>query len=203
MQSESKRKLTYEQKISFVLLLVFGCLALGLGALRIRNTMYKPFALSNAIPVTISNLADNINSLQYRDTDFDGLNDFEEKYIYQTSMYLADSDSDGIDDKTEVSRGNNPLCPSGKNCSGNLVSVSGLQQNSTSTILGNSIKAPEQKPEDLNKLLNDPKKLRSALLSAGVDSKVLDQVTDDQLLFIVSEAIPSSTSFNNIAVPTP
>jgi len=54
--------------------------------------------------------------LKLQDTDADGLNDYEELYFYQTSPYLADSDSDGYDDPTELKSGNDPNCPKGENC---------------------------------------------------------------------------------------
>ena len=40
--------------------------------------------------------------LKTKDTDEDGINDFDELYVYETSVYLADSDSDGIDDGEEI-----------------------------------------------------------------------------------------------------
>ncbi|KKR07678.1 MAG: Ig domain-containing protein [Parcubacteria group bacterium GW2011_GWC2_39_14] len=54
--------------------------------------------------------------LKQRDTDVDGINDFEELYIYKTSPYLADTDSDGQTDIEEIKAGEDPTCPSGQNC---------------------------------------------------------------------------------------
>src|SRR3990167_3984046 len=51
-----------------------------------------------------------------KDTDTDGLVDYDELYVYKTSPYIVDSDSDGFDDKQEVYSGNNPNCPTGKDC---------------------------------------------------------------------------------------
>ncbi len=182
--------LTHEQKISFVLLLVFGIVAIGLGVLKIRNTLYKPFALSNNIPSTIKMLVDNVNYLQYRDTDKDGLTDFEELYVYKTSPYVADTDSDGVDDKTELGKGDNPNCASGKQCGAALTwsSVS-----TTGRILS-GVANPGPAPADINLLLKDPKQLRAALVQSGVDQKLLSQINDTQLLQLVAELMsPSGT----------
>lgn len=54
--------------------------------------------------------------LRARDTDEDGLNDFDELYIYQTSPYLADTDSDGVNDIDEIKKLEDPTCPIGQNC---------------------------------------------------------------------------------------
>ncbi len=54
--------------------------------------------------------------LKTKDTDGDGVNDFDELYVYDTSVYLADSDSDGIDDGVEIKNYTDPLCPEGYDC---------------------------------------------------------------------------------------
>ena len=101
--------LSKEQKIGVILLSVFSVFAIGLGILQIRNTMYAPFALNKQIPNLVRDDIVSNEALMYRDTDKDGLNDFDELYVYATSAYLADTDSDGISDKAEVDKGTNPL----------------------------------------------------------------------------------------------
>ena len=55
-------------------------------------------------------------ALKGKDSDFDGLSDFEEIYIYRTSAYLEDSDGDQLTDKNEINNGTDPLCALGDNC---------------------------------------------------------------------------------------
>ncbi|MBU1036941.1 CAP domain-containing protein [Patescibacteria group bacterium] len=45
------------------------------------------------------------------DADKDGLNDYEEKYIYGTDPYNPDTDLDGMSDGKEVKKGRNPKGP--------------------------------------------------------------------------------------------
>lgn len=49
--------------------------------------------------------------LKFKDTDGDGLSDYEEKYIYGTNFKNSDSDGDGMKDGDEVKKGRNPLGP--------------------------------------------------------------------------------------------
>jgi len=50
------------------------------------------------------------------DSDGDGLTDVMETGVYNTSAYLADSDSDGINDAAEIQAGTDPNCPEGQTC---------------------------------------------------------------------------------------
>ncbi len=54
--------------------------------------------------------------LRLKDTDRDGLSDWDEMNTYRTSAYLADSDSDGSQDGVEIARGTDPNCPQGREC---------------------------------------------------------------------------------------
>ena len=87
------------QKTGFVLLLVFGIMAVGLGFLQMRNNIYNPFAISIFQDESnIDSLLDEQTRLQMIDTDHDGINDWEELNFYETSPYLPDTDSDGAGD---------------------------------------------------------------------------------------------------------
>lgn len=61
---------------------------------------------------------DGLNSLQEyihgtnpnsRDTDKDGLSDYDEVYVYFTNPCVKDTDGDGLNDGTEIMNGLNPL----------------------------------------------------------------------------------------------
>lgn len=115
---------TKEQKLGVVLLGLFGVLAIGMGTLQMRNTIYGPFVLrpvKNAKPAFLS---DERVRLQQVDTDHDGLNDYEELQTYGTSPYIPDTDSDGVKDAEEIQKGTDPNCPESQNC-GSAVAAGG------------------------------------------------------------------------------
>jgi len=91
------------------------------GASNWLNSLKTPFALTANINqsqnngLAAGNLSD-LQALQQKDTDFDGLSDYDEMYLYNTSAYLPDTDSDGFDDFTEVQSGQDPNCPKGQDC---------------------------------------------------------------------------------------
>ncbi|MBI5733572.1 MAG: hypothetical protein HY973_01325 [Candidatus Kerfeldbacteria bacterium] len=95
-------------------------LALALGFWQLRNSIRMPFAPpanTNEQTTTPTN-SEDVESLKNKDSDGDGLSDYDEIYLYHTSSYLKDTDSDGVDDKTETTRGTDPNCPEGKTCEG-------------------------------------------------------------------------------------
>ncbi|NCS72430.1 MAG: hypothetical protein GW775_04145 [Candidatus Magasanikbacteria bacterium] len=117
-QDVSPHELSAGQKTGFVLLLVFAILVVGVGFLQMRNTIYNPFAVRTAKEVRdLNSLVDNETLLlQSTDTDGDGLYDYDELTFYETSPYLPDTDSDGINDNIEIEQGTDPLCPKGSVC---------------------------------------------------------------------------------------
>ena len=191
------RRLSKEQKIGFVLLLCFAILTVSLGLLQIRNTMYAPFALNTNIPPDLKEKVNDQLSLQYRDTDLDGLSDFDELYVYNTSPYLVDTDSDGLTDKQEVDQGKDPNCAEGKTC---VPEDTAQVVVSSSTINATDPGAP---PQDVTQMLQDPKQLRQMLLQAGMDKKVLDSYADKDLLKMTQDlmATPTSTASTNVTQP--
>ena len=58
----------------------------------------------------------DVEAMKKMDTDGDGLSDYLEQYVYGTSAYIEDSDSDGISDKNEVIVGQDPMCAQGTDC---------------------------------------------------------------------------------------
>jgi len=109
------------QKIITGSLLFVGLAAFTFGIYRITGTIDSPFKIKSSQITDSSSLLNSsqqteIEQLKNKDTDKDGLKDYDELYLYQTSPYVRDSDSDGSDDKNEVESNNDPNCPKDQNC---------------------------------------------------------------------------------------
>lgn len=122
--------------------------------------------------------AKTLEELKNSDTDQDGLNDYQEKYQFNTSMFLADTDSDGYSDEEEVRTGNDPLCPTGQDC--NLLRL--ITPNTKIAEVIDSI--------DLNGDLTLQEaavaEFRKFLLDNGFAQSEVDALSDDDLLYIFS-----------------
>lgn len=200
-----EKRLTGQQKTGFVLLLVFGVLVVSLGFLQMRNTIYGPFTLGNMFGDNQASqmFLDEQTRLQSIDTDRDGIKDYEELNFYETSPYLPDTDSDGIDDGVEIEQGTNPLCVEGENCGQTATDIpAGSVYTSTSTNGSSELPGGAEadtgfeflngENTDIFALLQDPKLLRQLLLETGkVTSEQLEGVEDAQLLEMVQDILAS------------
>lgn len=178
-----KSALSNEQKISFVLLIIFSVLVIVLGCLQIRNTLYKSFALDSSIPLDINSQVKNIDALKYRDTDGDSLSDYDELYVYSTSPYITDTDSDGIADGQEVKNKTNPNCKEGSSCDYSLTSQdtanTSLDSSPTITIGGVTFSGDTA---DLGQIFSDPQKIRILLKESGMAEEAVNAFSDEELL---------------------
>ena len=127
-----------------------------------------------------------------RDTDHDGLSDFEETNNYQTSPFLEDTDGDGINDGQEIALGKDPLCPEGSDCS-----LSGSNANSAATSTEVSVKTPEEINQDLLlKALSgssDAASLRTLLIQNGASSEDLSKISDADLMASYAEVLKTQS----------
>lgn len=145
-------------------------------------------------------------ALRERDTDQDGLVDYDELYVWNTSPYLADTDSDGFDDKTEALSGNDPNCPSGRDCARAPTTASGAQPGSADAsgvpvVLPDDLMPKQDQVIDLfsgqgdmNALLQTltelpPDQVRKLLLDNGVPKEVLDNLDDETVMSLYRDAL--------------
>ncbi len=200
---------TKEQKVGFLLLFVFAIFAVGLGALQIRNTIYAPFAFDDTPESPLANVVSTEEQQTLRlksiDTDNDGLYDYDEIYLYETSPYIEDTDSDGISDAREIETSTDPLCPKGKKCdrqdpvtsptSDQTVTQDPTQQRLQGFLGNNTVMVPKEQQASADqqvfeKLINDPTYLRNILIETGeVSYDKLSEISDEDLVASVKEAM--------------
>ncbi len=190
-------------KTLLTLILVVGIAGIVLGFVQLNKSINGPFNDTEESSLNQTSTRDELAALQEQDTDKDNLSDFDELYLYETSPYIADSDSDGVNDNIELSLGQDPNCPEGTTCrSVPLNTASSLDDilnedetntNSSTNSDSNSNQAvTNPSPEDVS--VSD---LREALAGAGVPAETLDAIDDDTLLELYGEALQEETGTTN------
>ena len=198
-------KVGWQQKFAVVFLSLFGVSAVVLWAVQFNS------GLQVSKPLTAEQLADSQSSdqaasdalLRNQDTDGDGLSDYLELALYNTSPYLEDTDSDGINDKQEVDGGSDPNCPSGQDCS--IDAGSGATSEADASVSSPLPAADTDATADSQ--LNDTDErqaieaifdgtvdaasLRVLLKNSGMSSEMLEQITDEQLLDMYKKTLES------------
>jgi hypothetical protein len=151
--------------VGFILFAIF---ILVFGYFSIKNKIEGPFQVAKQNSEVTE--ADVRRILAVKDTDQDGLTDEQEIFTYYTSIYLADSDSDGYNDKGEVDAGSDPI-------------------NAESTPLNKNVATKQATtiPEQNNEL--STQEIRALLVKMGVPQTTIDQVDDETLRKIYQETI--------------
>jgi len=204
------------QKIAATSLAVFGVLIIVLWFAQLKNNIYGPFNQPVNQSQGVADAVTNDAVLKAKDTDGDGLNDYDELNIYNTSPYLEDTDGDGFKDGEEIENNADPNCPSGRTCTGGLLDntapaeganssgalpspENGLnnlvnQSNGLDSLLNqfsveqstSGLNALSQ--EQLNALKNiDVVSLRQLLIQSGMPKETLDKISDADLMQSYSE----------------
>jgi len=161
-------------------ILFFGLAALVLGFFQFRYQINKDIFAKFQPNAAVSGPEDLLG-LKDKDTDQDGLSDYDELYFYLSSPYLQDTDSDGINDQKEVAVGSDPTCPEGQNCFAfwNPGSASTQTNDASDLFLSNQISSLQ---------------LRETLKQAGMTDDELAQFTDEELMQLYQEALAGMQS---------
>lgn len=195
---------TRAEKLGFAGLVVLFIIIIYLGFSQLGSNIRSPFngfiakysGGGEAAPAATEEAA-VMEAAKNKDTDKDGLSDYDELYIFRTSPYLSDTDSDGIADKQEVEGGTDPNCPQGKVCGGSPLA------NPAATVMAtSSLSVPFQNIPSADQILlqsmlgsnPDPKSLREFLLKQGMDAKTLEKFSDTELLAVFKESISVASS---------
>ena len=195
-----------EEKAALVLLIVCGMGGLFFGFRYLGKNLQSPFSFEYNGPQYLTASEQEtakIDAYKSRDTDADGLNDYDELYIYKTSAYLADSDSDGTNDATEVASGGDPNCPVGKTCAASTT-VDVVTDPSEAILQSvpepvapdlsaaqEQLNAAENGTVDQEEIINNmtPDQLRELLISNGANETQVKNLTDDQLMQLYQEVL--------------
>lgn len=148
----------------------------------------------------IDSMSDEV--LKLKDSDRDGLNDYDEIYIYHTSAYLEDTDSDGYNDKQEIDTSNDPNCPAKQKCSGGsgLYSANGADQlnlaagqiASQINLNANSLNASSTEKVLAGNL--NATSLRAILIQSGMDEATLNKISDVDLMNAYQDAVSQTAT---------
>lgn len=182
---------TRAEKLGFAGLVILFIIIIYLGFSQFSRNLKSPFSAFIAkysgggeVALPATDEAAVMEEAKNKDTDKDGLSDYDELYIFRTSPYLTDTDSDGIPDKQEIEQGSDPNCPQGKVCAG-----SALISAEATVTPSNTLEPPVSNIPSADQLLlqslfgnnPNPKALREFLLKQGMDKKVLDKLSDAEL----------------------
>lgn len=188
--SASSEQISKTERIVLWVVTIVGLISLISGFFWIKNGIKRPFSAQLAGTGGVYNInlpsEDNLLELKNKDTDEDGLNDFDELYIYNTSPYIQDSDSDGFTDSEEIESGNDPSCPAGKECQAPWLNENeGLNDELLNLYSGSNSM--------------DMGTLRETMKAAGVPEEMLNSFDDETLqeLYLQSINTPSEVNLTN------
>ena len=200
--NQAPEPLNKNQKIAAASLAVFAILIIVLWAAQLRNNIYGPFNSSPSGNLAATEATDQTQALKNKDTDGDGLSDYDELNVYLTSPYLADTDSDGLSDSAEIKNNTDPNCPQGRTCTSGLIEETGGANNTASGTLNSLLNqfgatnptnpSASLNSEQLNALKNiDAASLRQLLIQQGMPKETLDKISDADLLKSFQETLDS------------
>ena len=175
---------TTRDKVAIVVFGALSCAFVLLGFFQIKGHLLGSKKVSQNVPTV-----DFTQASSNKDTDGDGLSDFEEQNIYKSSPYVTDSDSDGIADGEEVKKGTDPACPTGKNC---FKGDYGFSFDTSAGVGANTSSTTAVDPITDVALLNGtptPDQIRKLLIKAGAKPEALAKLSDADLLKTYQETL--------------
>jgi preprotein translocase subunit SecF len=192
-----------QEKRIFVFMLVVTILVVFFGFWQLRRNINLPAEKQLALWHEMSaagkydfGASESSEALKNKDTDNDGLSDYDELYIYRTSPYLEDSDSDGVMDREEIEKGRDPNCDENKSdC---------YLETTVDTDSGNA-NIPTTDDLSVGNLISGQttpqmtaEQLRQLLVQSGLSAEVVAKFTDEQLMSMYQQMV----SGESLSLPT-
>lgn len=193
-----KNKLNQAQKASAALILFLGLSSLVLAFPYFSRKIKGPFIRQNngGFLTLEQKEKQKMAELKTQDTDSDGLNDYDELYVWRTSPYLEDTDSDGLPDGEEIKAGDDPNCPKGQDCAGSVASGESAPPGTVTT-------APPPPADALNSLEQlkslGTADIRKLLEQSGVPKDALQKIDDQSLRAIYEDALKTVSASGTVA----
>lgn len=186
------KSLSREQKLSVGLFCVCAIVAGLISVVQIRRNILYPFTAPVDQLVKIKEIfgpsdEEKIAAAKKADADGDGLSDWDEENRYRTSPYLADTDSDGVNDNLEIAKGTDPNCPTGRNCGYVYTPEKNVAEGATasSTNYGSAMPLMPERSASA---------IRVYLQAQGVSSAQLAGYTDEMLLQAYDQSVSDFNS---------
>jgi hypothetical protein len=209
-----KSTLGKEQKVGLSFVVLCGLGAIVLGGLYLWRHVAHPFAITYTGPQLLLGAEKQnaqVEAEKKMDTDKDEISDYDEKNVYGTSPYLADTDGDGVTDGAEITSGQDPNCAKGKTCDSILQDESAFRNAGVSGTFVDGVTAPVQPvaPAELSganttdaaasgeldvnaiaKLQNlSTAEVRDLLVSSGADPATVAGYSEDQIRALYAEIL--------------
>jgi len=129
-------------------------------------------------PLPNANIPSNegeIAALKEKDTDGDGLSNYDELFTYGSSPYLFSSAGDEVSDGEKIRNGQNPNCPKGQSCDVSTITIGNTQTDDTVSV----------------------EYLRQVLKLSGAPAATVDAADDAAILALYQEATKTAGTNNN------
>jgi hypothetical protein len=201
-EAETMKILPRQQKTAVVFLAIVTIGIIVIWSLQLNSQLKSPYGTDKPIASSTVATTTDTTDPHLKDTDGDGLSDYDEINVYHTSPYLEDTDGDGIPDKQEIIQGTDPNCPTGQDCSvqeAPLATTTNSIASSTLDAIDPTAGVTSDPTQADSVGTVTPAMLRQILLQNGYDQATLDKISDADIMSSYQQAMQSSTSTSDIS----
>ncbi len=192
----SRKIFNGQQKAGYTVVICCGALAVVLGFLYLGRHLNAPFQITytgDRVLTSDQQEAEQMKTQKAADTDGDTINDYDELYVYKSSPYLTDSDSDGVSDDLEINSGSDPSCATGESCQNTLDDVNNdtgfISDFADQAAAQTAASAAEIDKMKLTLSQVTPAEIRAMLVESGAVQAEVDAMTDGDVTALYQQII--------------